>query len=93
MQIVTSSVSLLILQNTLTGFLGLQVTEFVATRKYDDERIRVSIKRVSELAPYSETRLHVYNVMMRQILADLEMKEVQRAYFSPKGAVVLRNHK
>ena len=64
-----------------------------STRKHDGEKIRITIKRTAELSPKNPQCIQIFNIMFRQILSDLELKEVQRAYFDPASAVTLPRHK
>lgn len=60
-------------------------------RNDNGQKIRIILKRTAELAPNSPTCIQIFNILMRQLLSDLGMKEIQRCYYAPDALTQVGN--
>ncbi|XP_035670589.1 piwi-like protein 1 [Branchiostoma floridae] len=73
--------------------LPQSVTEVQSTRKTDGALIKVRITLTNELAPDDRQCLTVYNIIFKNVMRELELKQVGRNYYDPKHPIIIAQHK
>ena len=76
-------------------FLPKKITDdFVVhsvTRETDGTSITITIKNVSVVQ--SPDRIKLYNIIFRNVQRALELTQIGRNYYDPKGSIPLPQHK
>lgn len=65
------------------------VTEFFVNSESGDQTIRITVKLVSDVAPYDHTYLQIFNLIIRKCMSYLKLQLVQRNYYDAAAKVFI----
>ncbi|XP_033126803.1 piwi-like protein 1 [Anneissia japonica] len=57
------------------------------------ENVQITFKLTNELPPYSNTCMHMYNVIFRKVMSSLNMQQIGRHYFNPDSKIMVKQHR
>lgn len=61
--------------------------ELFSTRRSDDTKVRITIKRVGTLEEGDYQKVQIMNIIVRKCLGALKLEEIRRNYYDPKAKV------
>ena len=73
--------------------LQLDVTELVSLHPNDQSKIKITITLTNELNPTDPSFLQLLNILFRNVLRKLKMKQINRNYFNPTLAIKVPQHR
>ena len=69
------------------------VSEFVSLHPNDQSVVKLTVTLTNELAPTDPAFLQLLNILFRNVLRKLKMKQINRNYFNPALAIKVPQHR
>nr|BAJ07610.1 piwi [Ephydatia fluviatilis] len=73
--------------------LAQVTTELVSLHPNDQSKIKLTVTLTNELAPTDPAFLQLLNILFRNVLRKLKMKQINRNYFNPALAIKVPQHR
>ena len=73
--------------------LPQDVTELLSVHPNDQSKIKLTVTLTNELGPTDPAFLQLLNILFRNVLRKLKMKQINRNYFNPALAIKVPQHR